>query len=81
MRRFLRKTAFKILRRDIAKFLEDHEADLLRICADELQKLDNRIPEEQTFIDIRMVALGECLMQAILSGARRFLTETPARKA
>lgn len=79
MRRFLRKTAFRILRRDIARFIEEHEPDLLRIFSEELQKLDDRIPEEQTFIDIRMVPLGQELMRAIFSGAKRFLTEKPGQ--
>lgn len=75
MRRLLRKAAFGLLRRDMARFLEDHESDLLRIFSEELQKLDDRIPEEQTFIDIRMVPLGQELMRAVLAGAKRFLGE------
>lgn len=79
MRRLLRKAAFGLLRKDLARFLDEHEADLMRICAEELQKLDDRIPEEKTFIDIRMVALGEELMRAMLVGAKRFLNEPPNR--
>jgi hypothetical protein len=58
------------------QFLEDHEEDLMRIFREEMQKLDNRLPEEELFIDIRIVALGEVMMQAALVAVKRFLEET-----
>jgi hypothetical protein len=38
-----------------------------------MEKLDERMPEEQLFIDIRMAALGEELFRAIFSAIRQFV--------
>ena len=76
MSRIVRETAFRLVRRDVMQFLEDHEEDLMRIFREEMQKLDNRLPEEELFIDIRIVALGEVMMQAALVAIKRFLEET-----
>ena len=75
MRRIVRETAFRMARRDMLRFIEDHEDDLLRIFREEMQNLDDRIPEEQVFIDIRMVPLGEELLHAVLATLKRFLQE------
>ena len=76
MRRFVRETAFRLARPDLIRFIEDHEEDLLDIFREEMVKLDDRIPEEKLFIDIRMVPLGEELLRAALSTVKRFLRET-----
>ncbi len=76
MRHFVRDTAFRLVRRDLLEFIEDHEEYLLRIFREEMEKLDKRIPEEQLFIDIRMVPLGEELLRATLATLGRFLRET-----
>jgi hypothetical protein len=76
MRRFVRETAFRLARPDLIRFIEDHEEDLLQIFREEMVKLDDRIPEEKLFIDIRMVPLGEELLQAALATVKRFLRET-----
>jgi len=75
MRRFVREIAFRMTRRDLLRFLEDHEEDLLRIFREEMEQLDDRLPEEQMFIDIRMVPLGEELLRAVLATMKRFLQE------
>ena len=75
MRRFAREIAFRMTRRDLLRFLEDHEDDLLQIFHEEMEKLDDRMPEEQLFIDIRMVPLGEELLRAVLTTVKRFLQE------
>jgi hypothetical protein len=75
MRRFVREIAFRLTRHDALRFIEDHEEDLLRIFREEMEKLDERIPEEQVFIDIRMVPLGEELLRAVLATLKRFLQE------
>jgi hypothetical protein len=75
MRRFVRETAFRLARRDLLQFIEDHEDDLLRIFHEEMEKLDERMPEEQLFIDIHMVPLGEELLQAVMATLKRFLRE------
>ena len=70
MRRFVRETAFRLARRDLLRFIEDHEEDLLHIFREEMEKLDERLPEERMFIDIRMVPLG-----AVLATMKRCLQE------
>ena len=75
MRRFVREIAFRMTRRDLLRFIEDHEEDLLRIFREEMEQLDDRLPEEQMFIDIRMVPLGEELLRAVLATMKRFLQE------
>jgi hypothetical protein len=76
MKRFVRETAFRMARRDLLQFIQDHEDDLLRIFREEMERLDERVPEEQVFIDIRMVPLGEELLRAVLATLKRFLQET-----
>jgi len=76
MRRFVRETAFRLARSDILQFLEEHEDDLLCIFREEMEKLDARLPEEQMFIDLRMVPLGEELLHAVMATLKRFLRET-----
>jgi hypothetical protein len=75
MRRFVREAAFRVARRDLLRFIEDHEQDLLRIFREEMETLDERMPEEQMFIDIHMVPLGEELLRAVLATLKRFLQE------
>ncbi len=75
LHRWVRETAFRAARRDVAAFLVDHEADLLVIFREEMQRLDDELPEEQSFIDIKMVPIGEMLLKAVLRSMHRFLTE------
>jgi tRNA threonylcarbamoyladenosine modification (KEOPS) complex Cgi121 subunit len=75
MRNRIRDSLFRIARKDVIDFLNDHEEDLLQIFREELKAVDERIPEENLFIDIRMVALGEELMIAVLRALKRFMQE------
>lgn len=75
MRRYLRETAFRVARRDLASFLVEHEQDLLLIFREELQRLDDDMPEERLFIDIRIVSLGETLLKVALKALVRFLND------
>ena len=75
MRRYLRETAFKVARRDLATFLVEHEQDLMLIFREELQRLDDEMPEERLFIDIRVVPLGEALLKVALKALARFLND------
>ncbi|MBN1992858.1 MAG: hypothetical protein JW953_09135 [Anaerolineae bacterium] len=82
IRSFTRKAAFELVRRDLAIFLKEHEAELMQIFREEMQRLDDEIPEENVFIDLKMVPLGEAVMKACLRAFDRFLTadftlETP----
>ncbi len=76
MRRMVRETAFRLARGDILRFIEDHEEELLAIFREEIQSLDDRMPEEEIFIDIHMAALGEELLLAALEALKRFLRES-----
>ena len=75
LKRLIRETIFQIARHDLARFLEDHEEQLLQIFREEIQQLDESIHEEGSFIDIKMVPLGETVLRAALNALRRFLTE------
>ena len=63
----------RLTKEDILHFMDDNQEELIRYFRDELEKLDERIPEEQLFIDIRMAALGEELFRAIFSSIRQFV--------
>ncbi|MGC9398047.1 MAG: hypothetical protein ACP5HM_02805 [Anaerolineae bacterium] len=81
-RKMIRETAFSLARRDLAAFLEDHEEDLVLIFREEMQQLDDELPEENLFIDLKMVPLGETMLRAALRAIRRFLVEdTPQANA
>jgi len=75
MRNRIRNSFFRLVRKDVIEFLDEHEEDLLQIFREELQAVDDRIPEESLFIDIRMVPLGEELMFAVLRALKRFMQE------
>jgi len=75
IKRLVRESAFNMARHDLAMFLQDHEDDLLRVFREEIQRLDDEMPEEGFFIDIKMVPLGEMVIKAALRAMYRFLTE------
>ncbi len=81
LRRLVREGAFWLARRDLAYFLQEHEADLMRVFREEIQRLDDEIPEERFFIDIKMVPLGEMILKAALRTMTRFLLEEAPREA
>ena len=75
IRKTIRETIFQVGRHDLAMFLEEHEEHLMLIFREEIQRLDDEIPEENFFIDIKMVPVGEMVLKAVLRALRRFLTE------
>ena len=77
LRKAIRESAFKLAREDLAIFLEEHEEDLLTVFREEMQKLDDELPEEAMFIDLNLVGLGDVMVKAVLRALRRFLTEEP----
>ena len=77
LRKAIRESAFKLAREDLAIFLEEHEDDLLVVFREEMQKLDDELPEEGLFIDLNLVGLGDVMVKAVLRALRRFLTEEP----
>ena len=75
IRKMVRESAFNMARHDLAMFLQDHEDDLLRVFREEIQRLDDEMPEERFFIDIKLVPLGEMVIKAALRAMYRFLAE------
>jgi hypothetical protein len=75
LRNRIRNSLFRLARKDVIDFLNDHEEDLLTIFREELQAVDDSMPEEKLFIDIHMVPLGEELMLAVLRALKRFMRE------
>ncbi len=81
IRRMVREQAFRLARQDLAMFLVDHEEQLLQVFREEMQRLDDDLPEERLFIDIKIVPLGEMILRAALRAMDRFLTEDAAATA
>jgi hypothetical protein len=75
--RAVRESAFNLARRDLAIFLEEHEDDLVAIFREEMQRLDDDLPEEAVFIDLNLVGIGDMILKATLHAIRRFLLEVP----
>ena len=72
VRQLIRESAFRIARHDLALFLQDHEDHLLAIFREEMSRLDDEMPEENLFIDIKMVPLGEAILKSALRAMTRF---------
>jgi hypothetical protein len=77
--RTVRESAFNLARRDLAIFLEEHEEDLIVIFREEMQQLDDDLPEEAVFIDLNLVGIGDMILKATLHALRRFLLEVPEK--
>jgi hypothetical protein len=75
VRKRVRQAAFDLARPELANFLDENEEKLLKVFREEIQKLDDSIPEENLFIDIKMVPLGELILKACLKALKRFLRE------
>jgi len=75
IREKFRQAAFELAKPELANFLDDNEEKLLKVFREEIQKLDDSIPEENLFIDIKMVPLGEVILKACLKALKRFLRD------
>ncbi len=73
MRKLIREALFRLIRNDFVDLIEDNRDELIAIFRDEMERLDERVPEEDVFIDIKMAPLGEELMKAALSTITRFI--------
>lgn len=73
MRKLIREAIFRLIRTDFINIIEDNREELIAIFRDEMERLDDRTPEEDVFIDIKMAPLGEELMKAALSTITRFI--------
>ena len=77
-RKAIRESAFQPARHDLAMFLRDHAGELVQVFREELRQLDDEIPEQSFFIDIKMVPLGDIILKAALRATQRFLLEEAA---
>ena len=75
LRKAMRESAFQLARHDLAQFLRDHEEELMAAFQEEMEALDERIPEEGMYIDIKIVALGDAILKAAIDGLVRFLSD------
>ncbi len=75
MRQFVRDLVIKMIRDDLIHFLDEREDDLIAIFREEMQVVDDRVPDEQTFVDLRMAPMGEEILRGVLQTLRRFLKE------
>ena len=75
MRKLIREAIFRLIRHDLVNVIEEHKEELVAIFRDEMERLDDRIPEEDVFIDIKMAPLGEEMMRAALTTVTRFIKE------
>ena len=71
--RVFRDTLIRLTKEDILRLIDDNQEELIRYFREEIDKLDERIPEEKIFIDIKMAALGEELLKAALGAIKRFV--------
>jgi len=83
MRRMVREAAFRLARSDILKFIEDHEQDLHQIFREELENLDEQMPEEEIFTiekkEIDLPAYAPIHDSAVCSVCGESVMETKAR--
>lgn len=75
MHRVLRNTLFRLATDDVREFIAENEERLIQIFCQELDRIDDRMKEEQVFIDINMAALGQELMKGVFAALYRFLDE------
>ena len=75
MRRRFRDSMFRLARKDIIEFIDDHEEEIMRVFRQEMYRLDRQIPEENLYIDIRVVELGEEILKAVLQTVKRVMLE------
>lgn len=75
MRRMIRDLIIRLIREDLIIFLTENEEALVKIFREEMQAIDNRVPDEKTFVDLRMSAMGEELLRGVLKALKRFIAE------
>ena len=83
IRRFIRESAFNLARHDLAIFLQEHEADLLVVFRDEMQRLDATGCDQDIFPGQRHAltnahAFRYPVPQCRVAGARAIIERGPA---
>jgi len=71
----VRNSLLRLAKDDILEFIAENEDTLVHYVREELDRVDERLPEEQMFIDIKMGALGEELVRAVLAAMVRFIED------
>jgi len=73
--RLVRNSLLRLAKDDILEFIAENEDTLIHYVREELERVDEHLPEERMFIDIRMAALGEELTRAVLAAMVRFIED------
>jgi len=73
--RLVRNSLLRLAKDDILEFIAENEDTLIHYVREELDRVDERLPEEQMFIDIKVGALGEELTRAVLAAMVRFIED------
>ncbi len=73
--RLVRNSLLRLAKDDILEFIAENEDTLIHHVREELERVDEHLPEERMFIDIRMAALGEELTRAVLAAMVRFIED------
>ena len=68
-------SAIRMNKKAILAFLDANERKLLRLFREEMELLDDRMPDEEAYIDIKLGPLGEEIIRAALMALRRFIRE------
>lgn len=71
--KIFRDALVRLTKEDILTFIDDNQEDLIQYFRCEIDKLDERTPEEQIYIDIKMGALGEEILKATLEAVKEFI--------
>jgi hypothetical protein len=76
MRKLIREVLFRLIKEDLVQIMETRKEQLIQIYREEMKKLDDRTHEENLFVDVKMVPLGEEILRASIDAFTRFLRET-----
>lgn len=70
---FITRLSVRAMRSELLDFIDDHEDTFVELVYQEMERLDERTPDEKSYIDIKMAPLGADIARAILRAVRQFL--------
>lgn len=73
--KFVRNMGIRAMKSDLLDFLDDNEDELVKLVRAELEALDDRTPDEEAFVDIKLGELGEEITIAMIRAVKRFIRE------
>lgn len=73
--RLVRNSLLRLAKDDILEFLAENDDALIQYVREELDNVDERMPDEQIFVDIRVAALGEEMVRAVLTALVHFIED------